>query len=118
MNQPQFRKMESSSLTNPREPGSRESGGRSRSTQISRSIHPASPFEWQTALMLDSANNKLQELMQLLYLLSRDPSVPNDSRYHVTVAQSEIALLTREMRNATAEDDQPEAATGKPPSGA
>jgi hypothetical protein len=49
--------------------------------------------------MLDSANNRLQELMQLLYLLSRDPGVPNDARYHVTVAQSEIALLAREMRN-------------------
>ena len=38
--------------------------------------------------------------MQLLYLLSRDPAVPNDARYHVTVAQSEIALLVRIMRNA------------------
>jgi hypothetical protein len=49
--------------------------------------------------MLDSANNRLQELMQILYLLSRDPAVPNDARYHVTVAQSEIALLAREIRN-------------------
>jgi hypothetical protein len=56
-----------------------------------------------TAEMLDSANNRLQELMQLLYLLSRDPGVPQDARYHVTVAQSEIALLAREMRN-TAEN--------------
>ncbi len=53
----------------------------------------------KAAEMLDSANNRLQELMQLLYLLSRDPGVPNDARYHVTVAQSEIALLAREMRN-------------------
>jgi hypothetical protein len=30
--------------------------------------------------------------------------VPNDARYHVTVAQSEIALLAREMRN-TAESE-------------
>ena len=56
--------------------------------------------EWKTATMLDSANNKLQELMQLLYLLSRDPAVPKDARYHVTVAQSEIALLAQVMRNA------------------
>ncbi len=53
--------------------------------------------------MLDSANNKLQELMQLLYLLSRDPAVPNEARYHVTVAQGEIALLANVMRN-TAQD--------------
>jgi uncharacterized protein (UPF0147 family) len=60
----------------------------------------ASRVELETARVLDSTNNKLQELMQLLYLLSRDPSVPNDARYHVTVAQSEIALLTRQMQNA------------------
>jgi hypothetical protein len=54
---------------------------------------------------LDSANNKMQELMQLLYLLSRDPAVPNDARYHVTMAQSEIALLARVMKNNT-EDEQ------------
>jgi hypothetical protein len=57
----------------------------------------------QAASMLDSANNKLQELMQLLYLLSRDPAVPKDARYHVTVAQGEIALLAHVMRNATQE---------------
>lgn len=50
--------------------------------------------------VMDTANNRLQELMQLLYLLSRDPAVPNDARYHVTLAQSEIALLVRIMRNA------------------
>jgi hypothetical protein len=55
--------------------------------------------DWEAANMLDSANNKLQELMQILYLLSRDPAVPNDARYHVTVAQSEIALLAHVMRN-------------------
>jgi len=43
--------------------------------------------------------------MQLLYLLSRDPAVPTDARYHVTLAQSEIALLTRQMQNAA--EDQP-----------
>lgn len=53
--------------------------------------------------MLDSANNKMQELMQLLYLLSRDPAVPNDARYHVTVAQGEIALLARVIRNKAEE---------------
>jgi len=52
--------------------------------------------------VLDTTCNCLQELMQLLYLLSRDPSVPNDARYHVTVAQSEIALLSRQMQNSTA----------------
>ncbi len=57
----------------------------------------------QAAKMLDSANNKMQELMQLLYLLSRDPAVPNDARYHVTVAQGEIALLARVIRNKTEE---------------
>lgn len=51
--------------------------------------------------MLDKTNNKLQELMQLLYLLSRDPGVPNDARYHVTVAQGEIALLAHVLRNTT-----------------
>jgi uncharacterized protein (UPF0147 family) len=64
--------------------------------------------DWQAANMLDSANNKLQELMQLLYLLSRDPGVPKDARYHVTVAQSEIALLAHVMRNnAQAQSSEP-----------
>jgi hypothetical protein len=56
--------------------------------------------DWKAAKVLDSANNKLQELMQLLYLLSRDPGVPNDARYHLTVAQGEIALLAHVMRNS------------------
>lgn len=64
--------------------------------------------------MLDTTNNRLQELMQLLYLLSRDPGVPNDARYHVTVAQSEIALLTRTMHNAATADDETDGA-GHPP---
>lgn len=38
--------------------------------------------------------------MQLFYLLGRDPRVPQDARHHVTVAQSEIALLTRLMQNS------------------
>ena len=57
------------------------------------------PADWKTGGALDAANNKLQELMQLFYLLSRDPAIPKDARYHVTVAQSEIALLTRLMQN-------------------
>ena len=55
--------------------------------------------------VLNTANNRLQELMQLLYLLSRDPAVPNDARFHVTMAQSEIALLVRIMRNAEVAHD-------------
>ena len=54
--------------------------------------------------MLDATYNRLQELMQLLYLLGRDPAVPTDARYHVTVAQSEIALLSRAMQNSAAAD--------------
>jgi hypothetical protein len=57
--------------------------------------------------MLDTTYNRLQELMQLLYLLSRDPAVPNEARYHVTVAQSEIALLSRVMHNSTPADHSP-----------
>ncbi len=48
---------------------------------------------------LETANDRLQELMQLFYLLSRDPAIPQDARYHVTLAQSEITLLTRVMQN-------------------
>jgi hypothetical protein len=60
---------------------------------------PLQPPALKTGGALDAANNKLQELMQLFYLLSRDPAIPQDARYHVTVAQSEIALLTRLMQN-------------------
>jgi hypothetical protein len=67
--------------------------------------------------MLDITNNKLQELMQLLYLLSRDPEVPHDARHHVTVAQSEIALLTRTMHNAATAEDEADGA-GHPPAAA
>ena len=66
--------------------------------------------DWQTPGALNAANNKLQELMQLFYLLSRDPAIPKDARYHITVAQSEIALLTRLMQNiadARVSDSQP-----------
>lgn len=61
----------------------------------------SSSWDIKTASILDSANNKLQELMQILYLLSRDPGVPKEARYHVTVAQGEIALLARVIRNTT-----------------
>jgi hypothetical protein len=64
--------------------------------------------------MLDTTNSKLQELMQLLYLLSRDPEVPNDARHHVTVAQSEIALLTRTMHNAAIAEDEADGAGHSP----
>lgn len=50
---------------------------------------------------VDAARNKLQELMQLFYLLSRDSRVPQDARYHVTVAQSEMALLSKILQNNT-----------------
>jgi len=50
--------------------------------------------------VLDATYNRLQELMQLLSLLSRDGGVPSDARYHVTIAQSEIALLSRIMQNS------------------
>ncbi|MGC2112033.1 MAG: hypothetical protein WA655_21115 [Candidatus Korobacteraceae bacterium] len=43
--------------------------------------------------------------MQLFYLLSRDTRVPQDARYHVTVAQSEIALLTKIMTNSAEASD-------------
>ena len=69
--------------------------------------------DWKAAKMLDSANNKLQELMQLLYLLSRDPAVPSDARYHVTVAQGEIALLAHVMRKGSeGTDGDPSAQSG------
>jgi hypothetical protein len=71
--------------------------------------------EWQAAKMLDSANNKLQELMQLLYLLSRDPGVPQDARYHVTMAQSEIALLAHVMRNSQLPEGGEASSEGKAP---
>ncbi len=61
------------------------------------------PVDWDTETVLDTAFNRLQELMQLLYLLGRDSAVPSDARYHVTVAQSEIALLSRLMQNSASE---------------
>lgn len=54
---------------------------------------------WSTACMLNRANNRLQELMQLLYLLGRDPAIPQAVRHHVTVAQSEIILLSHLLQS-------------------
>ncbi len=73
---------------------------------LSTSREVSSSSELKIASILDSANNKLQELMQILYLLSRDPAVPKDARYHVTVAQGEIALLARVIRNTTEESGE------------
>ena len=56
--------------------------------------------ELKMAKMLDHANNRLQELMQIFYLLSRDMAVPKDARAHVTVAQGEIERLVRAMRDS------------------
>ena len=53
--------------------------------------------------MLNAASDTLQQLMQLLYLLGRDPAVPKDARHHVTAAQAEIALLSRFMKNSVEE---------------
>ena len=79
--------------------------GRSMTNNCRR---PSQRAELGAKDVLNTANNRLQELMQLLYLLSRDPGVPNDARYHVTLAQSEIALLVRIMRNA---EEAPDNAT-------
>ena len=73
-----------------------------RSTERNSRVTPATQLtpEWKTEIVLDAANNKLQELMQLFYLLGRDPAIPKEARFHVTVAQSEIALLSRQMQNS------------------
>lgn len=54
---------------------------------------------WSTACILNRANNRLQELMQLLYLLGRDPDIPQGVRHHVTVAQAEIVLLSHLLQS-------------------
>jgi len=92
LSQPQVSRSASSRQTNLREEASSQNAGRGNQHQPSR---PDRDTE------TDTTYNRLQELMQLLYLLSRDPAVPNDARYHVTVAQSEIALLTRVMQNSS-----------------
>jgi hypothetical protein len=100
LSQPQVSRSASSSQTNLREEASRRNSCRVNQHQSSWPDHPPSRTDWDTATVLDATCNRLQELMQLLYLLGRDPAVPNDARYHVTVAQSEIALLTRAMQNS------------------
>jgi hypothetical protein len=84
----------------------REERSRQNAAGSSQNRNPVAPpaVAWNTEAMLDTTYNRLQELMQLLYLLSRDPAVPNEARYHVTVAQSEIALLSRVMHNSTQAD--------------
>ena len=105
LNQPQYKKPEACTRINSTGQQPRESACRGTENTRARA-NKRSPFRPGEAVgMLDATNNKLQELMQLLYLLSRDPAVPTDARYHVTLAQSEIALLTRQMQNAA--DDQP-----------
>jgi hypothetical protein len=102
--QPQYKQPEASNRTNRAEQHRNERACLGPEARFSR---PASRAEWKATSVLDSTNNKLQELVQLLYLLSRDPAVPSDARYHVTVAQSEIALLARLMQNtAEAEADK------------
>jgi hypothetical protein len=94
-----------------------EHAGRPVENDCSRPEGSSPPSgDWKAARMLDSANNKLQELMQLLYLLSRDPGVPKDARYHVTVAQGEIALLAHVMRNSAQPESSevPTAAQSRP----
>lgn len=100
LSQPQVRRSAISNQTSLTEESSRPNPG----PRHSRVDRLSSPGYWDTEAVLDTTYNRLQELMQLLYLLSRDPTVPNDARYHVTVAQSEIALLTRQMHNATSRE--------------
>lgn len=104
LNQAQYKKPDACTRINSTGQPPRESACRGTENNRARLNKLSSSDPEAAAGMLDATNNKLQELMQLLYLLSRDPAVPTDARYHVTVAQSEIALLTRQMQNAA--DDQ------------
>jgi hypothetical protein len=101
LNQPQYRESEACKRINLTGHPPQEVISHSAENHRARfsSLPPSAPAPAKSAGMVDAANNKLQELMQLLYLLSRDPAVPKDARYHVTMAQSEIALLARLMRN-------------------
>ena len=99
LQQPQCQESKDHHTLSSNAPQSLEFAGRSTTNNCRRpSLRPAA--ELGAKDVLNTANNRLQELMQLLYLLSRDPGVPSDARYHVTMAQSEIALLVRIMRNA------------------
>ena len=99
----QYKRSEAHHAINSAEQTEREGGGRNRQSSFAplRQVLGKDPGQWQAGNVLDVTNNKLQELMQLLYLLGRDPTVPQDARHHVTVAQSEIALLSRLMQNTT-----------------
>jgi hypothetical protein len=108
LNQPQYKKPEACTRINSTGQQPRESACRGTEDNRARRNRLSSSEPAEAAGMLDAASNKLQELMQLLYLLSRNPAVPTDARYHVTLAQSEIALLTRQMQNAA--DDRAEKA--------
>ena len=68
---------------------------------------PSPSWNGGTEDALDIARNKLQELMQLFYLLSRDARVPQNARHHVTIAQSEIALLSKIVLNGAASTGRP-----------
>ena len=96
MKQSQFGPLAPISQPKLREESSRQNSGRGDHKECQSTQHNHLDIE----VMLDATYNRLQELMQLLYLLSRDASVPSDARYHVTIAQSEIALLTRLMQNS------------------
>jgi hypothetical protein len=99
LQQPHYQESKDHNTLSSNAPQSLEFTGRSM-TNNCRRPSPRPAAELGAKEVLNTANNRLQELMQLLYLLSRDPGVPNDARYHVTMAQSEIALLVRIMRNA------------------
>jgi len=98
LRQPQVSRSVSSSQTNLREETSLQNANHRDQHPSSRTHRPLSRADWDA--QTDTTYNRLQALMQLLYLLSRDPAVPNDARFHVTVAQSEIALLSRVMQNS------------------
>ena len=103
--QPQFGESETSqhmeqSAHQPRELAC-EAGGARR--LVPAGLPSRERYDWRVEVMLDAASNNLQQLMQLLYLLGRDPAVPKGARHHVTAAQAEIALLSRFMRNSAEE---------------
>jgi uncharacterized protein (UPF0147 family) len=102
LNQPQYGNKEARNVVHPSVERAHEPVCRSEQAQScrGRGTVARSPKDWKSADQLDAMNNQLQEVMQLLYLLSRDVAVPSDARYHVTVAQAEIALLARQIHNS------------------
>jgi hypothetical protein len=113
LNQPQYEKSEARTRINSTGQPPRESARRGTENHRAPRNRISTSKSEEASGILDDANHKLQELMQLFYLLGRDPAVPTDARYHVTVAQSEIAWLTRLMQNAAAD----QAEKGNPPAG-